>query len=99
MFNILADDTNSECVVHGFIKEIPIKLDNVGVVLCLKKLYGFFLSPRKFEMKSENLLCIRLAYQVFSLRPLSVRNVSQITDEELCKSWCFSFQTRADQLS
>jgi hypothetical protein len=64
MLNILADNADSESVVHGFVEEISIKLNNIGVVLGFEKLDGLFLS-RLFEMKSQNLLCIRLAYQVF----------------------------------
>ena len=43
MFNIFTDYSDSVSIVHGFIEEITVKLNDTWMVLCLEELYGFFL--------------------------------------------------------
>jgi len=56
---IFADYANSKSVVHRFIKEVAIELDNIRVVLSFEQLNGFFLTEN--FSGALNLLCIRLA--------------------------------------
>jgi hypothetical protein len=46
VFYVFAYDSNSEGVVHSFVEEVTIELDNVGVVLSFEKLNGFFLTEK-----------------------------------------------------
>ena len=43
VFDVFAHNTDSESVIHGFIEEITVELNDVWMVLSLEKLYGFFL--------------------------------------------------------
>ena len=43
MVDVLAHDANPEGIVHGFIEEVAVELDNVGVMLRLKQLHCFLL--------------------------------------------------------
>lgn len=46
VLDVLAHNANSERVIHGFIEEITVELDDVRVVLGLEKLHCFFLSQK-----------------------------------------------------
>jgi hypothetical protein len=43
MFDELADDSDAEGVVHGFVEEVTVVLDDVLVVLSLIQLHGLLL--------------------------------------------------------
>lgn len=43
MFDVFAHDAYTESVVHRFVEEITVKLDNVGMVLRFEQLNCFFL--------------------------------------------------------
>lgn len=47
MLDVLADNRNPESIVHGLVKEVTVKLDNIRVVLCFEKLNGFLLLASK----------------------------------------------------
>lgn len=48
MFNILANNANTECIVHGLVEEVPVELDDVLVVLSLEKLDSLLFVLVKF---------------------------------------------------
>jgi hypothetical protein len=43
VFNVLADNSDPEGVIHGFIEKITVKLNDIWVILGLKKLYCLLL--------------------------------------------------------
>ena len=45
--HVLADHSDTECVIHGFIEVIAEELQNVGMALDLKELYCFLLRNLK----------------------------------------------------
>ena len=42
VLNVLTDNADSKCVVHGFIEEVTEELDDVWMVLSLEQLNSFF---------------------------------------------------------
>lgn len=95
MLNILANNANSECVVHSFVEEVAVELNDVRVVLSFEQLDGFLLH----EMIQQHSPCTRSVCPGFSLRPLLVHSAYRTADEELCKFWCFSCLSQASRLS
>ena len=42
VFNILAYNADSESVVHRFIEEVTVELNDIWMILCLEQLNGLF---------------------------------------------------------
>ena len=42
VFNELADNADSESIVHCFIEEVTVELNDIWIVLCLEQLNGLF---------------------------------------------------------
>lgn len=49
MLNVLTNDANSKSVVHSFIKEVAVELNNIWVVLGLEQLDCLFLRHKLFN--------------------------------------------------
>ena len=58
VFYVFANDSDTECIVHGFIEEVSIKLDDVWMILSFKQLYGFFLKTQ-MRLAIKVIPCIR----------------------------------------
>lgn len=50
MFYVLAYNADSECVVHRLVEEVPIELNDVGMILGLAQLNSFFLPDITYSL-------------------------------------------------